>query len=87
MRPPTVMENNKREICFFNLLFPETLSIEIATKTNEYTRKHIEATPNKNWYPTNPEEIKALIGFVIFSPCFLFKFYVIFTKFLEVSGT
>jgi hypothetical protein len=65
MRPPTVMENNKREICFFNLLFPETLSIEIATKTNEYTRKHIEATPNKNWYPTNPEEIKALIGIQI----------------------
>jgi hypothetical protein len=56
MGPPTVMENNKREICFFNLLFPEALSIEIATKTNEYTRKHIEATPNKKWYPTNPEE-------------------------------
>jgi hypothetical protein len=56
------MENNKREIYFFNLLFPEALSIEIATRTNEYIRKHIEATPNKNWYPTNPEEIKALIG-------------------------
>jgi hypothetical protein len=65
MGPPTVMENNKREICFFNLLFPEALSIEIATKTNEYTRKHIEATPNKKWYPTNPEEIKALIGIQI----------------------
>ena len=77
----TVMENKKREIYFFNLLFPETLSIEIATLTNEYARKHIEATPflffcidlhclehhfyNKNWYPTNPEEIKALIGIQI----------------------
>jgi hypothetical protein len=61
----TVMENNKREIYFFNLLFPEALSIEIATQTNEYAWKHIEATPNKNWYPTNPEEIKALIGIQI----------------------
>jgi hypothetical protein len=59
------MENNKREIYFFNLLFPEALSVEIATQTNEYIRKHIEATPNKNWYPTNPEEIKALIGIQI----------------------
>ena len=60
-----LMENNKREIYFFNLLFPEALSVEIATQTNEYIRKHIEATPNKNWYPTNPEEIKALIGIQI----------------------
>ena len=79
--PTTVMEKNKWEIYFFNLLFPEALSIEIATLTNEYARKHIEATPflffcidlhclehhfyNKNWYPTNPEEIKALIGIQI----------------------
>jgi hypothetical protein len=27
--------------------------------------QHIEATPNKNWYPNNPEEIKALIGIQI----------------------
>ena len=27
------------------------------------------------------------LHFVIFFPCFLFKFYVIFTKFLKVSGT
>ena len=46
-------------------MFPEALSIEIATLTNEYARKHIETTPNKNWYPTNPEEIKALIGIQI----------------------
>jgi hypothetical protein len=46
-------------------LFPEALSIEIAIQTNEYARKHIEATPNKNWYPTNPKEIKALIGIQI----------------------
>ena len=45
--PTTVMENNKREIDFFNLLFPEALSVEIATQTNEYARKHIEATPTK----------------------------------------
>ena len=55
----TVMENNKQEIYFLNILIPEALSIEIATQTNEYARKHIVATPNKNWYPTNPEEIKA----------------------------
>ena len=61
----TAMENNKREIYFFNLLFPKALSIEIATQTNEYARKHIEATLNINWYPTNPEEIKALIGIQI----------------------
>jgi hypothetical protein len=48
-------------------LFLEALSTEIATQTNEYVRKHIEATPNKNWYPTNPEPevIKALIGIQI----------------------
>ena len=46
--PTTVMENNKREIDIFNLLFPEALSIEIATQTNEYARKQIEATPNIN---------------------------------------
>ena len=46
--PTTVMKNNKREIDFFNLLFPEALSIEIATQTNEYARKQIEATPNIN---------------------------------------
>jgi hypothetical protein len=34
------MENNKREIHFFNILIPEALSIEIATQTNEYARKH-----------------------------------------------
>jgi hypothetical protein len=56
------MENNKRELDFFNLLFPEALLIEIATQTNEYAQKQFEAAPNKNWYPTNAEEIKALIG-------------------------
>jgi hypothetical protein len=60
--PTTVMENNKRELDFFNLLFPEALLIEIATQTNEYAEKQFEAAPNKNWYPTNAEEIKALIG-------------------------
>jgi hypothetical protein len=35
------MEKNKREIDFFNLLFPKALSIEIATQTNEYAQKHI----------------------------------------------
>ena len=49
----------------FKLLFPVALSIEIAIQTNEYAQKHIEATPNKNWYPTNPKEIKALIGIQI----------------------
>jgi hypothetical protein len=44
------MENNKREINLFNLLFPEALSIEIASQANEYARKHIEATPNKKIY-------------------------------------
>ena len=72
MGPPTVMENNKREICFFNLLFPEALSIKIATQTNEYARKHIEATSNKNWYPTNAEEIKAFpvykLSWVFYNP-------------------
>ena len=37
--PTTVMENNEQEIDFFYLLFPEALSIEIATQTNEYARK------------------------------------------------
>jgi hypothetical protein len=54
--PTTVMENNKRELDFFNLLFPEALLIEIATQTNEYAQKQFEAAPNKNWYPTNAEE-------------------------------
>ena len=53
------MENNKREIYFLNILIPEALSIEIATQANEYAQKHIEATPSKNWYPTNAEEIEA----------------------------
>ena len=65
----TVMENNKREIYFFNLLFPEALSIEIATQTNMYARKHIEATPSKNGYLTNPEKIKALIAQYWYSNC------------------
>ena len=43
-------------------MFPEALLIEIATQTNEYAQKQFEAAPNKNWYPTNAEEIKALIG-------------------------
>jgi hypothetical protein len=43
---------NKRELDFFNLLFPEALVIEIATQTNEYAQKQFEAAPNKNWYPT-----------------------------------
>jgi hypothetical protein len=41
-RDTTVMENNKREIYFLNILIPEALSIEIATQTNEYALKHIE---------------------------------------------
>jgi hypothetical protein len=36
------MENNKQEIYFLYILIPEALSIEIATQTNEYSRKHIE---------------------------------------------
>ena len=32
-RDTTVMENNKREIYFLNILIPEALSIEIATQT------------------------------------------------------
>ena len=52
-----------------NTMTPEALSIEIATQTNEYTRKHIEATLSNNWYPTNPEEIKALIVQYWYSNC------------------
>jgi hypothetical protein len=66
------MENNKREIYFLNILIPEALSIEIATQANEYAQKHIEATPNKNWYPTNAEEIKAFpvykLSWVFYNP-------------------
>ena len=47
-------------------MFPEALSIEIATQTNKYAWKHIEATPNN---PTNPEEIKALIAQYWYSNC------------------
>jgi hypothetical protein len=36
------MENNKQEIYFLYILILEALSIEIATQTNEYSRKHIE---------------------------------------------
>jgi hypothetical protein len=36
------MENNKRELDFFNLLFPEALVIEIATQTNEYAQKQFD---------------------------------------------
>jgi hypothetical protein len=50
-------------------LFLEALSIEIATQTNKYARKHIEATPDNNWYPTNPEEIKAFIAQYWYSNC------------------
>jgi hypothetical protein len=66
------MENNKREIYFLNILIPEALSIQIATQTNVYARKHIAATPNKNCYPTNAEEIKALpvykLSWVFYNP-------------------
>ena len=66
------MENNKREIHFFNILIPEALSIEIATQTNEYARKHIEATLNRIWYPTNAEEIQAFpvynLSWVFYNP-------------------
>ena len=46
-------------------MFPEALSIEIATQANKYAWKHA----NKNWYPTNPEEMKALIAQYWYSNC------------------
>jgi hypothetical protein len=59
------MENNKREIYFLIICSQKHCQLKLLLLTNEYARKHIETTPNKNWYPTNPEEIKALIGIQI----------------------
>ena len=52
------MENNKREI-YFKLLFPEALSIEIATQTNKYARKHIDLRQHQTKIGTQPIQRKS----------------------------
>ena len=52
------MENNKREI-YFKLLFPEALSIEIATQTNKYARKHIDLRRHQTKIGTQPIQRKS----------------------------
>ena len=46
--------------------------LKLLLKQNEYARKHIEATPSKNWNPTNAEEIKAFpvykLSWVFYNP-------------------
>ncbi|XP_061169395.1 piggyBac transposable element-derived protein 4-like [Saccostrea echinata] len=63
--PLTLMDTTRKEIDFFHLLFTEDIYQTIAEQTNAYAERARILNPNRAWYPTNAEEIKAYLGAAI----------------------
>lgn len=63
--PVHIMDVSKREIDFFNRIFPDSLYADIARETNAYANAKIAEKPDPKWRPTTADEIRAYIGFLI----------------------
>ena len=66
--PTTVLSGDKREIDFFQLLFPENLFSLIANETNKYAdqTQQKKGQNNNKWHQTDAKEIHAFIGMRIY---------------------
>ena len=56
------LDDDKREIDFFNKFFPRELVEKLVLETNNYADKCIAQRPDSRWKPTNCTEILAFIG-------------------------
>lgn len=62
--PTQILQADKNELDFLNLLFPEELYSLILEETNSYAQLCIRAN-NPGWYDTTPEEMRAFLGCLI----------------------
>lgn len=61
--PVNILEGEKREIDFLNLVFPEELYVKISEETNRYAELCISKKKQIfGWYHTTPEEVRDLMG-------------------------
>ena len=61
--PTSVLDANKEEIDFFNLIFPAILFEQIARETNRYADSEQEKNgDDPRWRATTPEEVRAYIA-------------------------
>ena len=60
-----ILQANKNELDFLNLLFPEELYSLVLEVTNLYAQLCIRTKANSGWYDTTPEEMRAFLGCLI----------------------
>ncbi|XP_033726264.1 piggyBac transposable element-derived protein 4-like [Pecten maximus] len=60
--PVNVLDEGKKEIDFFTLLFPFTLFQLMTTQTNLYASQKTASKPDSKWSVTSPSEMKAFVG-------------------------
>lgn len=60
--PKTLLSEEKNALDFLLLLFPETLIAHIVTETNRYAKQCIAKKPDRHWFDTTVEEMKAFLG-------------------------
>ena len=66
--PTSILSGDKREIDFFQLLFPENLFSLIANETNKHTdqTQQRKGQNDNTWHRTDAKEIRAFIGMRIY---------------------
>ena len=66
--PTTILSGDKREIDFFQLLFPENLFSLFANETNKHTdqTQQRKGQNDNKWHRTYAKEIRAFIGLRIY---------------------
>lgn len=60
--PTSGVAEDGTAIDFFYLMFPEELIEQIVAETNRYARECIATKPDREWYDTTLDEMKAFIG-------------------------
>ena len=60
--PTSGVAEDGTAIDFFYLMFPEELIEQIVAETNRYARECIAMKPDREWYDTTLDEMKAFLG-------------------------
>ena len=60
--PTSGVAEDGTAIDFFYLMFPEELIEQIVAETNRHARECIATKPDREWYETTLDEMKAFIG-------------------------
>lgn len=63
--PTQILETDKKELDFLNLLFPDEYYTTVSEETNSYAQLCMRAKPNPRWYDTTPDEMRAFLGCMV----------------------